>query len=104
MHDDPLGLIGLGLLGSALAERFLTAGLTVYCYDIVRDRGDHFVTLGRRHGESTAEVIRACRRTVLSLPTSDVVAALVSEVAGAWRADAVVIDTTTGDPEVTTAV
>jgi 2-hydroxy-3-oxopropionate reductase len=38
------------------------------------------------------------------LPTSDVVEAVANQVSSAWRANAVVIDTTTGDPAKTTAI
>ena len=34
-----LSLVGLGLLGSALAERFLRAGLTVRGFDVNAERG-----------------------------------------------------------------
>jgi 3-hydroxyisobutyrate dehydrogenase-like beta-hydroxyacid dehydrogenase len=104
MDHDPLGLIGLGLLGSALAERFLAAGHTVCGYDIASDRRDQFQRLGSRTAASAGEVARACRRTVLSLPNSDVVENVVNEMADAWCEGVVVIDTTTGDPERTTAI
>jgi 3-hydroxyisobutyrate dehydrogenase-like beta-hydroxyacid dehydrogenase len=33
MGDSPIGLIGVGLLGTALAERMLAAGLVVVGFD-----------------------------------------------------------------------
>ncbi|MFO0808236.1 MAG: NAD(P)-dependent oxidoreductase [Gemmataceae bacterium] len=104
MDQRPLGMVGLGLLGSALAERFLRAGHVVVGYDVAPDRRDLFASLGGRCAGSAAEVVRASARTVLSLPTSDVVETVLREASDELRDGAVVMDTTTGDPTRTEAV
>ena len=86
-----LGLIGLGLVGSALRTRFLDSGFDVVGYDTDSSRGP---TAG-----SAAEVASACDRIVLSLPTSPVVASVVEEMLPHLAADSVLVDTTTGDPQ-----
>jgi 3-hydroxyisobutyrate dehydrogenase-like beta-hydroxyacid dehydrogenase len=86
---ETIGLIGVGLLGSALAARFKAAGYTVLGYDLVPDR-----QLGATSGQQVAD---ACHTIVLSLPTSDVVAQVISEIH--LTRGTVVIDTTTGEPD-----
>ena len=50
------------------------------------------------------KVTRACGRTVLSLPTSEVVEQVLGEAGDHLRDGQVVLDTTTGDPERSAAV
>jgi 3-hydroxyisobutyrate dehydrogenase-like beta-hydroxyacid dehydrogenase len=91
---ETIGLIGVGLLGSALAARFKAAGYTVLGYDIIPDR-----QLG---ATSSQQVADACRTIVLSLPTSDVVAQVISEIH--LTRGTTIIDTTTGEPDVMAAM
>src|SRR5262249_29255620 len=106
MSDATVGLIGLGLVGSALAERFLGAGFAVLGFDIAADRCDELRARGGTVAPSAAEVARAARRIVLSLPTSEIVQAVIEPLrpALATRAGTIVVDTTTGDPEPTAAL
>src|SRR5262249_49528252 len=94
----PVGLVGVGLLGSALADRLLGRGFRVLGVDV--DPGRHAAL--RRHGGDVAagpmEVFRSCDRVVLSLPTSEVVRAVIDEAEAALRPGSTVIDTTTGSP------
>src|SRR5260221_11095744 len=86
---DTIGLIGVGLLGSAIAARLSAAGYKVLGYDIVPDR--------RLGATSSQEVASTCRIIILSLPTSGVVAQVLSEIQVA--PGSTIIDTTTGEPE-----
>src|SRR5258708_12848221 len=63
---DTIGLIGVGLLGSAIAARLTAAGYAVLGYDLLPER--------RLGASSAQEVAGKCRTIVLCLPTSDVVA------------------------------
>src|SRR5438067_4445194 len=99
MDRRSLGMIALRLLGSSIAERFLHAGHAVIGYDIDPERRLLLASLGGRPTDSAGEAIRAAGRTVLSLPTTDVVEAVLAEVAPAVRSGLVVVDTTTGDPD-----
>src|SRR5262245_28477966 len=94
-----VGMIGLGLLGSALAERFLRSGHAVVGYDIDPDRCRLLASLGGRPTDSAGMVVRDAGRTVLSLPTTDEVETVLAEAAPDMRAGMVVVDTTTGDPD-----
>jgi 3-hydroxyisobutyrate dehydrogenase-like beta-hydroxyacid dehydrogenase len=90
-NTETIGVIGLGLLGGAIAERITQAGFTVYGYDVRPECGGQ--------AASAADVARRARRIVLSLPNSDIGAAVLDEIAPHLAARALIIDTTTGDPE-----
>jgi 3-hydroxyisobutyrate dehydrogenase-like beta-hydroxyacid dehydrogenase len=96
---DALGMIGLGLLGSALAARFRRAGLEVVGFDVRPAAREALAAQGARAAPSAVEVVAACPRVVLCLPDSSVVAAVIGEVKGALREGQLLIDTTTGAPE-----
>jgi 3-hydroxyisobutyrate dehydrogenase-like beta-hydroxyacid dehydrogenase len=95
---DAVGLIGLGLLGTAIAERLRHAGIPVVGYDIHPDRCREFAVFGGEVARDNADVARRCRRIVLSLPDSRAVSAVVAELLPQLAPDALLIDTTTGDP------
>jgi 3-hydroxyisobutyrate dehydrogenase-like beta-hydroxyacid dehydrogenase len=98
-----IGLIGLGLLGSALAERLLASGHSVVGFDIDADRRANLERLGGEAADSSITIARQCSRIVLSLPTSDTVDQLLSEIENDLAPESIIpesiiIDTTTGDP------
>ena len=97
---DPVGLIGLGLMGSALAERFRAGGLRVVGFDIREACRMQLAELGGEPVASARGVFESMRTVVLSLPSSDVVAAMIAEVTD-LVAGATIIDTTTGHPDAT---
>jgi 3-hydroxyisobutyrate dehydrogenase-like beta-hydroxyacid dehydrogenase len=98
------GLIGSGLLGSALAERFLAAGGEVLGFDVDPARRAALAALGGRAIDSAAAVAESCDRIVLSLPNSDVVEAVLREIGPTLRAGQTIVDTTTGGPDQTEAI
>jgi 3-hydroxyisobutyrate dehydrogenase-like beta-hydroxyacid dehydrogenase len=101
---SPLGIIGLGLLGSALAERAIAAGLPVVGFDIVAERR---ANLERRRGAAAAaarDVAARCRRLLLVLPHDGVSRAIVNEIADVLTPEHVVLDATTGDADATAAL
>jgi 3-hydroxyisobutyrate dehydrogenase-like beta-hydroxyacid dehydrogenase len=85
-----IGLIGVGLLGSAMADRFTAAGYKVLGFDIVPER-----CLGG--ATSSQQVANECRTIFLSLPTSDIVAQVLPPLK--LHRGTVVVDTTTGEPD-----
>lgn len=99
-----IGLIGIGLLGTALAERFLRAGFHVCGHDVSPDRRAALVSIGGEAIDAASLVATSTRRIVLILPTSDVVASVVADLLQHLSAGTLIIDTTTGDPERTAAL
>jgi 3-hydroxyisobutyrate dehydrogenase-like beta-hydroxyacid dehydrogenase len=77
-----------------MAARLEAAGFTVLGYDIDPAK--------RMGADSADEVARACRRILISLPTSDIAERVLAALPLA--PGAVVIDTTTGEPETMAAM
>ena len=97
-ESRPIGLIGIGLLGSALAERLLADGGRVLGFDTNTDQLAALSDLGGTAVDEVAEVVRHCPILFLSLPTSATVAALLDQLEPEFQPGQIVIDTTTGDP------
>jgi len=95
---ETIGLVGVGLLGSAIAERLLAHGFRVLGFDLNASRLEALTALGGQAAGSAGEVIAGCRRVVLSLPDSAAVGAVLEHVSAHWRDGQVLIDTTTGTP------
>ncbi|MFZ9745791.1 MAG: NAD(P)-dependent oxidoreductase [Opitutaceae bacterium] len=103
-HSPPIGLIGLGLLGSALSDRLRGGGLPVLGYDLEPSCREDLARTGGMVASDAAEVFARCDRVLLSLPTHAEVEAVLAAVDHAVRPGHVILDTTTGDPEPTAAL
>ncbi|MXY69470.1 MAG: NAD(P)-dependent oxidoreductase [Acidobacteriia bacterium] len=97
--ERKIGVIGLGLLGSAIAERLLAAGFPVCGFDIDAGCRARLEAAGGTVAGSASNVADACRFIVLSLPDSRVVGAVLEEVEANLSDPRLFIDTTTGDPD-----
>ncbi len=103
-RSEPLaavGVIGLGLMGTALTERLLDAGYPVCIYNRTREKATPLLARGAVWSDNP---IAAADRVIVSLYTTDVVARVLADMAAAFRPGKIVIDTTTGDPEATAAL
>lgn len=100
MTESPIGLLGVGLLGTALAERMLAGNLSVLGFDLDPARGPALEQLGGRFAAAAA-VAAACDTIVLCLPDSAIVAATIQQLEGELRLGTLLIDATTGDPDQT---
>jgi 3-hydroxyisobutyrate dehydrogenase-like beta-hydroxyacid dehydrogenase len=104
MTQPPIGLIGIGLLGTAIAERLLATSYSVLGYDIDASRCKALGEMGGRAARDHAEVAASCDRILLSLLTTDIVEDALRCTEGDLRAGQIIIDTTTGEPERTAAI
>lgn len=52
MPQEPIGLIGLGLMGTALAERLLEHGHPVVVWNRTRSKADPLIALGARWSDN----------------------------------------------------
>jgi 3-hydroxyisobutyrate dehydrogenase-like beta-hydroxyacid dehydrogenase len=106
MHEDneTIGLIGVGLLGSAIAERLIRGGAHVCGHDRRSAPLDALVAQGGRKCGTAADLLARCRVIVMSLPDSSVSAQVVSENGTSLQRGQTLIDTTTGDPEEMVAI
>lgn len=96
---DRVGIIGIGLVGTAVAERLLSAGYAVTGYDVRADQVEALRQLGGEPACCASAVVSECERIILSLPTSAIVSEVLDEVRPKLRPGSILIDTTTGDPE-----
>jgi 3-hydroxyisobutyrate dehydrogenase-like beta-hydroxyacid dehydrogenase/catechol 2,3-dioxygenase-like lactoylglutathione lyase family enzyme len=93
------GLIGLGLLGSALAQRMLAAGFSVTGYDPCPQATAAAAAMGCTTVGSSSDVFSACRVVVLSLPNAEIVEEVLAQASGQLTVGHLIVDTTTGDPD-----
>lgn len=93
-----VGIIGLGLVGSALAQRLVNAGFEVCGFDIDPAKTAALAATGGSPLASSSSVARQCERLILSLPTSEIATQVLEEIVREL-AGKLVLDTTTGQPE-----
>jgi 3-hydroxyisobutyrate dehydrogenase-like beta-hydroxyacid dehydrogenase len=99
-----IGLVGIGLVGTAIAESLLTQKFEVVGFDIDSERGAVLEKLGGTSATSPAEVACRVEHVVLSLPDTKAVRQAVEGPNGLLESKPLpkyIIDTTTGDPEET---
>lgn len=104
---ETIGLIGIGLVGTALAENLLAAGYQVIGFARSEASREKLVRLGGRAAGRAGQVAEEAARVILSLPDSDVVDQIVSGPGGLLAAGSglrLILDTTTGVPERTEAL
>lgn len=95
-----VGLIGVGLLGTAIAERLLADGHAVLGFDLNSERLTALKALGGIPASSVQHVLSECSEILLSLPESRVVRSLIDELDPALLTPGkLIIDTTTGSPQ-----
>jgi 3-hydroxyisobutyrate dehydrogenase len=99
VEPEEVGIIGIGLVGTAIARRMLDAKFVVAGFDIDANRITALRSLGGIGLGSAEEVFRRCRHVILSLPDSKHVHEVLHSAATAIQSTHVLIDTTTGSPE-----
>jgi 3-hydroxyisobutyrate dehydrogenase-like beta-hydroxyacid dehydrogenase len=98
MDTKNVGMIGLGLMGTALTERLLDAGYAVWVHNRTRQKAEPLVARGARWADNPLAV---CDRVLISLYTTDTVEEMLDRLAEGLRPGQILIDTTTGAPEQT---
>lgn len=78
-----VGIVGLGVMGSAMAQHLVDDGFEVCGYDIVADRVRKLVDLGGRGADSVAEVVAHADLVLLSLPSVEALHQVAGELASA---------------------
>src|SRR5438132_6746332 len=82
----PIGLVGVGLMGTAFAHRLRGAGLPVVGFDIDPARREALAAIGGEKAASIAEVARRCAIIVIVVFSADQAEAVLGEIATALRA------------------
>jgi 3-hydroxyisobutyrate dehydrogenase-like beta-hydroxyacid dehydrogenase len=95
-HLSPkVGVVGLGLMGTAITERLLNAGFAAVVWNRTRDKADWLVARGAQWSDNP---LAACDRVIISLFSSDVVSEVLEPRLASIRPGQILVDTTTGDP------
>jgi 3-hydroxyisobutyrate dehydrogenase-like beta-hydroxyacid dehydrogenase len=97
-RNRPIGLIGLGLMGNAIAERLLAASFMVIGWDISPKARISFRKLGGQPAADATDVFSRCDRILLSLPDTKITRSVLREAAPTLHYGHIIADTTTGDP------
>ena len=90
-----IGMIGLGIMGSAMAASLMQRGYPVIGYDVLAARRRAHVRAGGRIAKSARDVGQAADVVICSLPSAAALLAVAADLAGARRARRVVIETST---------
>ena len=94
-----VGVVGLGIMGSAMAANLVRGGFTVVGYDLVAQRRTQLVRAGGRAAADVAALADAASVIITSLPSAaalmDVARQLVGSDANPGRSHHIVIETST---------
>ncbi len=94
--DRPVvGMVGLGIMGSAMAGHLLSTGWDVVGYDVDEERRGNFARAGGTLADNAAGVAATCDLVVTSLPSSAAAQAVCAELATAARPGLVLVETST---------
>jgi 3-hydroxyisobutyrate dehydrogenase-like beta-hydroxyacid dehydrogenase len=99
---EPVGLVGLGLMGAALAQRLIGAGFAVVGFDIDPAKGAGLRALGVRVAASIGELAHECAPVVLAVFNTDQVEHVVEQALLPALGDnsaKIVLCTSTCDPD-----
>src|SRR5689334_13687136 len=92
---DTVGVIGLGIMGSAMAANVASASFPVVGFDVLAKRRAALTKSGGRALRSAAEVARRAAIVITSLPSAQALADVAAELAAAGVRRSTVIETST---------
>ncbi len=90
-----IGVIGLGLMGSAMADRLLHHGYHVFVWNRSPEKADEFIARGAVWSDHP---LRETDRIIISLYSSQVVSSIIQSMADDLHSGLILVDTTTGEP------
>ncbi len=93
-----MGLIGLGNMGSAFAERLLAAGYDLRVYNRSREKAGPFAALGATVADSVAELAAGADVVLTSLSDDEALESIAAAVVASARPGAVLADSSTVSP------
>jgi 3-hydroxyisobutyrate dehydrogenase len=79
-----VGLLGVGLMGSAMANRLLDRDIAVIAWDRNAEHLRDLEGRGGKPAEEPSEVVRGAGVVITMLPTADVILDLVEPLLGDW--------------------
>jgi len=91
-----IGIVGLGLMGTALTERFLEAGWLPYIWNRSPEKAKALTDKGAVWSD---DPLAECSQVIISLYSGDVVDEVLTRFQNSLHPEQMLIDTTTGDPK-----
>lgn len=101
VRQQTIGVIGLGLMGTALTERLLEHGYHVLVWNRTRAKAGPLLARGAVWSDNP---LADCERVIISLYTTDIVEQVLAQLDAGLQAGQIILDTTTGEPEQTAAL
>jgi L-threonate 2-dehydrogenase len=95
MESNAVGMIGLGIMGSAMSANLIRAGFKVVGYDVLPQRCREHRKAGGTVARSSAEVAKHCDILVTSLPSAEALLDTAAVLAKSARRGQIVIETST---------
>src|ERR1700682_1637286 len=92
---DRVGVIGLGIMGSAMSANLVSAGFPVLGYDVLAGRRAALSKAGGQAARSVRDVAAKAPIIITSLPSEEALQSVAAELAGASHRDQIVIETST---------
>jgi 3-hydroxyisobutyrate dehydrogenase-like beta-hydroxyacid dehydrogenase len=99
-----VGLIGLGNMGSAIAERLLASGCDLVVHNRSPEKAESLRPQGAKVARSAAELAADVDLVLTSLADDDALESVAADVASAARAGTVLVDLSTVSPAVSARV
>lgn len=94
-----VGIIGLGLMGTAMTERLLEHGWQVRVWNRSRNKAEPLIEMGAVWSDNP---LAECARVIVSLFDSQAVHDVLESMRASLRPGQIIIDTTTGEPDQST--
>ena len=95
MANSRVGIVGLGIMGSAMAANLVRAGFKVIGYDPVAACRSRHRKAGGIVAESARDVARSAGIVITSLPSADALARVAKEISGEKHGRLVIIEAST---------
>ncbi|MEI7939800.1 MAG: NAD(P)-dependent oxidoreductase [Verrucomicrobiota bacterium] len=100
-NKETIGVIGLGLMGTALTERLLGHGYPVVVWNRTREKAAPLLGRGAVWSDNP---LASCQRAILSLYNTEAVEQVLGQMQGGLHDGLIILDTTTGEPTQTAAL
>jgi 3-hydroxyisobutyrate dehydrogenase-like beta-hydroxyacid dehydrogenase len=98
---EPVGLVGTGLFGTALADRLLTGGFSVRVHNRTREKADPLLARGAKWSDNP---LMECGRIIFCLYSTEQVAQVLVQMHAGLKPGQIIVDTSTSDPQQTVAL
>ena len=95
MPKNTVGIIGLGIMGSAMSANLVKAGFDILGFDPVSARRRELKRAGGRPASSGKDMAKRAPIIITSLPSADALATVSAEIAAGGRKGQIVIETST---------